>query len=75
MTASNVVLYSMNNCANCKKAKMLLESKGYTIDVRSIDEDVDAMRFISEGGYRSMPQIFIGETHIGGYNDLLKYLD
>ena len=67
-----VVLYATRFCSYCTRARRLLEAKG--IDYREIpvDMDVDARREMERrSGLRTVPQIFIGDRHIGGYSSLL----
>lgn len=66
-----VTIYSTPICPYCVRAKKLLEEKrqAYTeIDV----SDAEAREKLIErsGGRRTVPQIFIGDRHIGGYDDL-----
>ncbi len=68
----NVEIYTTPTCPYCLAAKRLLTKKGvaYTeIDV-SRDPDLRLAMTNRAGGRRSVPQIFIGETHVGGSDDL-----
>ncbi len=68
----NIVIYSTQTCPYCVRAKNLLASKDLQwteIDVSSDDELREAM-IKKAGGRRTVPQIFIGDTHVGGYDDL-----
>lgn len=71
MTAP-VVMYSTAVCPYCVRAEQLLKARGVeNIDKIRIDLDPaqrDAM--IARTGRRTVPQIFIGETHVGGFDDL-----
>lgn len=73
MTAQ-VVMYSTAVCPYCQRAEMLLKSRGVTaIEKIRIDlkpELKDEM--IAKTGRRTVPQIFIGTTHVGGFDDLAK---
>ena len=72
MTAPNVVLYVTGWCPYCTRAKALLDRKGvdYTaIDVESQPGLREAMT-TRAGGRRTVPQIFIGDHHVGGCDDL-----
>jgi len=69
---AQVTVYSGPNCPYCDRAKALLKKKGaaYTeYDVRA-DSDKLAEMMQKSNGKRTIPQIFIGETHIGGSDDL-----
>lgn len=66
-----ITVYSKPNCQFCDMAKQLLESKG--VDYVSIDItlDPDARQLLVDAGFRSVPQIYNGTTHIpGGYQGL-----
>ncbi len=68
----NVEIYTTPTCPYCLAAKRLLTKKGvaYTeIDV-SRDPDLRLAMTNRAGGRRTVPQIFIGETHVGGSDDL-----
>ena len=68
----NVEIYTTPTCPYCLAAKRLLTKKGvaYTeIDV-SRDPDLRLAMTNRAGGRRSVPQILIGETHVGGSDDL-----
>ena len=67
-----VTLYTAAWCGFCLRAKALLDRKGvaYTeIDVESGPE-ARAEMIARSGGRRSVPQIFIGDRHVGGSDDL-----
>jgi glutaredoxin 3 len=67
-----VTLYTTPYCGYCAAAKRLLAAKG--VPYAEIDVSRDAARRAemierSRGG-RTVPQIFVGETHVGGYDDM-----
>ena len=68
-----VRMYTTAVCPYCQRAKQILKSKG----VPAIDEiriDLDPQQrdhMIEVTGRRTVPQIFIGETHVGGCDDLI----
>jgi glutaredoxin 3 len=67
-----IVVYSQPFCGYCTAAKRLLASKGaeFTeVDVM-FDPAEKAKMIERSGGRRTVPQIFIGDRHIGGYDDL-----
>ena len=71
MSPSDIIVYSTPVCPYCVRAKDLLSRKGKTY--REIDVSDPAERekmIIKARGRRTVPQIFIGETHIGGFDDL-----
>jgi glutaredoxin 3 len=66
-----VLVYTKPFCAYCTAAKALLQEKGVRIqeiDVSHEEAERDAM--IRRTGMRTLPQIFIGEQHIGGFDEL-----
>lgn len=70
---TSVTLYIKETCPYCINAKRLLDSKGisYTaIDVYDLtDSERDALA-VKTNNYRTVPKIFIGETFIGGFDQL-----
>ncbi len=70
--AAHVVMYSTAVCPYCVRAEQLLRRKGVA-DIEKIRIDLDADRreeMIARTGRRTVPQIFIGTTHVGGCDDL-----
>lgn len=69
---SDVVLYTKPGCPYCISAMMLLKKKGvdYQEIVASNDPQLKAEMTAKSGGRATFPQIFIGERHIGGSDDL-----
>jgi glutaredoxin 3 len=68
---SKIIVYSSPFCGYCAAAKHLLTTKGVAyaeIDVLRHPERRTEM--VSRSGRRTVPQIFIGDTHVGGYDDL-----
>ncbi|HEY4772203.1 MAG TPA: glutaredoxin 3 [Steroidobacteraceae bacterium] len=72
MSQPDVVVYLAGWCPYCQRARSLLSKKG--VQVREIDVDDDPQlreEMIARSGRRTVPQIFIGEKHVGGCDDLL----
>jgi glutaredoxin 3 len=69
---SKVVMYSTAVCPYCQRAEMLLKQRGVTeIEKIRIDLDPSARdAMIEKTGRRTVPQIFIGERNVGGFDDL-----
>jgi glutaredoxin 3 len=67
-----VKMYSTGVCPYCVMAERLLTSKGITqIEKIRVDLDAAARETMMEiTGRRTVPQIYIGETHVGGFDDL-----
>lgn len=69
--SNNVIMYSTAVCPYCVMADRLLTSKGVNIEKIRIDEDpARRQEMMERTGRRTVPQIYIGETHVGGYDDL-----
>ena len=69
----NVKMYTTGFCPYCTRAKQVLQSKGVAqIEEIRIDTDSEARRHMMDTtGRRTVPQIFIGDTHVGGCDDLI----
>ncbi len=69
-----VRLYTTNTCGYCFRAKDLLERRGVPYEEIDVTDDDDMRERLVElsGGRRTVPQIFFGERHIGGYTDLAE---
>jgi glutaredoxin 3 len=71
MTAP-VVMYSTKVCPYCVRAEQLLKARGVT-QIEKILIDTDPARreeMMTRTGRRTVPQIYIGQTHVGGFDDL-----
>jgi glutaredoxin 3 len=71
---TKVVMYSTGFCPYCVMAERLLRARGVTeIEKIRIDlEPAQRTEMMEKTGRRTVPQIFIGDTHVGGYDDLAK---
>jgi glutaredoxin 3 len=67
-----VKIYTTPICPYCVRAKSLLTKKGVPYQEIDIFEDEAALREMlsKSGGARTVPQIFVGDTHVGGFDDL-----
>jgi len=71
---AHVKMYTTQVCPYCIRAKMLLQQRG----VEQIDEirvdlnPVERQTMMQLTGRRTVPQIFIGDTHVGGCDDLIE---
>jgi glutaredoxin 3 len=73
MTDTKVVMYSTGWCPYCARARALLERKGAAIEEIDVDARPGARtEMVTRSGRRTVPQIFIGDTHVGGCDDLLE---
>lgn len=71
MTA--VQMYTTQACPFCVRAKALLKQRGVS-DIEEIRVDLDPAQrdlMVQRTGRRTVPQIFIGDTHVGGCDDLM----
>ncbi len=68
---SKVRMYSTGVCPFCRMAERLLLSKGVAIDKIRVDlEPEKLVEMMEKTGRRTVPQIYVGETHVGGYEEL-----
>ena len=66
-----VVIYATGWCGYCERARQILRRRGVAFDEVDVESRSDARREMhARSGRRSVPQIFIGERHIGGSDDL-----
>jgi len=71
MTAP-VTMYMTGWCPYCQRAGALLTRKNVAVNQINVDDDVKhRQEMIARTGRRSVPQIFIGDRHIGGCDDLV----
>ena len=69
---ARVMMYSTGLCPYCQMAERLLRAKGVAA-IEKVRIDLDPERraeMMEKTGRRTVPQIYIGETHVGGYDDL-----
>lgn len=72
MMTVEVTMYTTAVCPYCIRAERLLEAKGVT-DLKKVRVDLDPqqrMLMMEKTGRRTVPQIYIGDTHVGGFDDL-----
>ncbi len=71
---TNITIYATRTCGFCYAAKSLLTKKGLSFDEIDVSADPEARQrmMLRTNGRRSVPQIFIGETHVGGNEDLYE---
>lgn len=69
-----VTMYTTGFCPYCKMAENLLRSKGIQ-DIEKIRIDLEPeqrIEMMDKTGRRTVPQIYIGDRHVGGYDDLTQ---
>ena len=69
---NKVIIYTSSLCGFCYKAKSLLKRKNILFDEINIDINYEKKREMinRSNGKTSVPQIFFGDQHLGGYDDL-----
>lgn len=69
-----VIVYTMDYCPYCERAKRLLEQRGVPFEEIRVAEDDDSKwdELYLRSGMRTMPQIFAGDQLIGGYTELAE---
>ena len=69
----SVKLYTKNGCGYCTMAKNWLKNKDISFEEINIEEQPEAREFVISEGHRTMPQIYINDKSIGGYQQLVEY--
>lgn len=69
-----VTMYSTNFCGYCARARALLDRKGVPLAEIKVDDNPAEREVMltRSGGRRTVPQIFIGDRHVGGYDELAQ---
>ncbi len=71
MSTTAVTLYANGWCPYCSAARALLRAKGASVTEIDIEaEPARRTEMIERSGRRTVPQIFVGSRHVGGYDDL-----
>ena len=67
-----VLMYSTNWCGYCQRARNLFERKAVAVREIKLDDEPEQRPVMLQrtGGQRTVPQIFVGELHVGGYDEL-----
>ena len=69
-----VVIYSTRICPYCVRAKKFFDKKNITYTEIMIDQDPSLIaEMIEKSGRQSVPQIFIDDYHVGGFDDLIEH--
>jgi glutaredoxin 3 len=68
-----VVIYTTTSCGFCRSAKAWFSARGIPFSEVDVTGDDAARVALVErsGGQRTVPQIFVGDVHVGGYSDLV----
>ena len=68
----SIKVYTRRSCSYCMAAKQLLRSKGCDYEEINLDNDPALLQEIMDkSGQRTVPQIWIGSLHVGGFTDML----
>ena len=70
--ADRILVYKTQRCGYCNAAiRYLTEKKGFEVDVIDLTGDFQARAdLVKASGQRTVPQIWVGQTHVGGFDDL-----
>lgn len=69
---SNITMYSTRSCPFCVQAENLLQRKGLAVNKILVDQNQDDfVTMVERTARRSVPQIFVGNRHVGGFTDLV----
>ena len=69
-----VIIYSTRICPYCMRAKNFFDKKEISYEDIMVDENPDQLQIMMEKSKRqSVPQIFIGDYHVGGFDDLVEH--
>jgi glutaredoxin 3 len=72
MTSERVIMYTTNWCSYCERARKLLTRKNVPFEEIDVDGAPERRaEMIERSGRRTVPQIFIGATHVGGSDELI----
>lgn len=72
MSEPRVVMYTSSGCPYCVRAEQLLRARGVA-SIEAVRVDLEPARrdeMVRRSGRRTVPQIWIGDTHVGGFDDL-----
>ena len=72
-----VLIYTKDNCIWCDRAKILLDSKKISYNEIDLSDDRERLKFYEKIGdnVKTVPQVFIDDKRIGGFQDLKVFLD
>jgi len=74
--AQHIIMYESRICGYCMAAKRLFKQKGWEYESKVVDGNRELRAEMTEITSRtSVPQIFFGETHVGGYDDMAELED
>lgn len=71
---SKVVVYGAPDCSYCVKAVELLEREQTPYTYHDVTKDLEALQMLKDRKLRTVPQVWVGNIHIGGYTQLREHL-
>jgi len=70
---TDVTVYTTSTCPYCHSAKALLNTKNIPFNEINVERDMKLRtEMMEKSGRRTVPQIFIGQHHVGGFDDMAK---
>jgi glutaredoxin 3 len=70
---SQITVYTTDPCVYCSRVKALLEQRGLEYDEINLARDADGRAaLVEKTGAMTFPQVFVGETHVGGFVETAK---
>jgi len=71
--SNKIIIYQTSLCGFCHAAKRLLDGKGVEYQTIAVDQNPEKRQeMIDKSGRQTVPQIFIGDHHVGGFDDLYE---
>ena len=67
-------VYGKTGCTWCVAVLEYLEFQGHPVEYINLEESPEDLEFIRDSGFKSVPQVFHGEDHVGGYQDTVRYV-
>lgn len=68
--SSAVTIYTTEWCPYCDRVKSLLDNKGVSYTEVDVDSEAERLWLTEKTGQKTVPQVFVGERHIGGWDDI-----
>ncbi len=68
-------MYSLPGCPFCIKAKLLLDKYGVDVEEINVSTTKGKKELMQRGDFKTVPQIFVSERHVGGYDDLTELVN
>jgi len=72
---TTITIFHKDYCPYCRNAKQILKAYGLTYQAIEVSNNpAEFAKMLARSGRRTVPQIFFGDTHIGGHDDLLQHI-